>query len=116
MVRTYKKKSYRGSWLSVEKNSKKQKTQNARSDGENVKEDVLCIYCADSNQTYMKSSERWVACQLCVQWAHTACAGVDDADLEEIHICLFYDKIVYPILPRTGYPILPLPRGTMEFS
>ncbi|KAK9870093.1 hypothetical protein WA026_006187 [Henosepilachna vigintioctopunctata] len=76
----------------LKKNSKKQKkTQKARSDGENV-EDVLCIYCADSNHTYLKSSERWVACQLCGEWAHTACAGVNDADLEEIHICLFCDK------------------------
>ncbi|KAK9878761.1 hypothetical protein WA026_023741 [Henosepilachna vigintioctopunctata] len=46
----------------LKKNSKKQKkTQKARSDGENVG-DVLCIYCADSNHTYLKSSERWVAC------------------------------------------------------
>ncbi|CAG9561341.1 unnamed protein product [Danaus chrysippus] len=74
------------------KNSMKQRTQKARSEGENVKEDALCIYCVDSNHTYLKSSEHWVACQLCGQWAHTACAGVDDADLEEIHICLFCDK------------------------
>ena len=76
----------------LKKNLKKQKTQKPCSAGENVKEDALCIYCVDLNHTYLKSSERWVACQLCGQWAHTACAGVDDADLEEIHICLFCDK------------------------
>lgn len=91
----------------LKKSPKKQKTRKARSEGENVKEDALCIYCLDSNHTYLKSSERWVACQLCGQWAHTACAGVDDADLEEIHI-------YHP--HHTRYPILPLPRGTMEFS
>ncbi|GBP08844.1 hypothetical protein EVAR_78246_1 [Eumeta japonica] len=63
----------------------------ARSDAENAKEDVLCIYCVDLNHTYLKSSECWVACQLCEQWAHLVCAGVNNADLEEIHICLFCD-------------------------
>lgn len=74
----------------LKKNMKKtKKSQKTRSGGENAKEDALCIYCLDENHTYLKSSERWVACERCGQWAHTACAGVDDADLEETHTCSF---------------------------
>ncbi|XP_037977944.1 MFS-type transporter clz9 isoform X2 [Plutella xylostella] len=75
----------------LKKNSKKQKTEKARSNVENVDEDTTCIYCLDANHTYLKSSEGWVACQLCGRWAHTACAGVDDENIEEVHICLYCD-------------------------
>lgn len=33
---------------------------------------VLCLYCMES------FDEEWICCQLCKQWAHTACAGVDE--------------------------------------
>lgn len=75
----------------LKKNSKKQKTQKAPSGVENTDEDTMCLYCLDVNHTYLKSSEGWVACQLCGRWAHTACAGVDDDNTEEIHICLYCD-------------------------
>lgn len=51
-------------------------------------EDTICLYCNDINNTYLKSSEGWVGCQLCGHWAHTACAGVDEDNLEEPHICV----------------------------
>lgn len=73
----------------LKKVSKKQKTQKVYSDVENSGKDALCIYCMDHNHTYLKSSEGWVACQRCGCWAHTACAGVDDDNEEEIHICTF---------------------------
>ncbi|CAG9794044.1 unnamed protein product [Diatraea saccharalis] len=52
-------------------------------------EDSVCFYCNDLHHTYLKSTENWVKCQLCGRWAHTACAGVDDEDLEEVLIYMF---------------------------
>ncbi|CAK1593073.1 unnamed protein product [Parnassius mnemosyne] len=72
----------------LKKNSKKQKTQNAPSGVENT-QDTMCLYCLYVNHTYLKSSEGWVACQLCGRWAHTACPGVDDDNTEEINIFLY---------------------------
>lgn len=67
------------------KNSKLQKTRPSTSG----QEDSVCFYCNDTNYTYLKSTENWVKCQLYERWAHTACAGVDDEDLEEVLICMF---------------------------
>ncbi|GBP18008.1 hypothetical protein EVAR_16953_1 [Eumeta japonica] len=44
----------------IQNKTQKQNTRKSRSDAENAKEDVLCIYCVDSKHTYLKSSERWV--------------------------------------------------------
>lgn len=67
---------------------KKTKKQKTKPHEENEDEDALCLYCEDTNNTYLKSAEGWVGCQLCGRWSHNACAGVDDDDAEEIHICL----------------------------
>lgn len=68
------------------KNSKLQKKTRPSTSGQ---EDSVCFYCNDTNHTYLQSTENWVQCQLCGRWAHTACAGVDDGDLEEVLICIF---------------------------
>ncbi|KAF2898523.1 hypothetical protein ILUMI_07655 [Ignelater luminosus] len=68
------------------KNSKLQKKIRPSTSGQ---EDSVCFYCNDLNHTYLKSTENWVKCQLCGRWAHTACAGVNDEDLEEVLVCMF---------------------------
>ncbi|CAH2095687.1 unnamed protein product [Euphydryas editha] len=55
-------------------------------------EDTTCIYCNDENNSYLKSSENWAKCQRCERWAHTACARVDDDDMEDILICIFCEE------------------------
>lgn len=65
------------------------KTQNAPSGIENTDEDTM--YCLDVNHTYLKYLKCSVACPQCGRWAHTACAGLDDDNTEEIHICLYRD-------------------------
>lgn len=47
------------------------------------KGDSLCLYCHDlySNS---KSEEGWAMCQACFEWAHEACAGVEEDDEEFI--------------------------------
>lgn len=77
----------------LKKNAKKkQKTTVAAETKNNDDEDAICLYCKDENHTFLKSSEGWVGCQLCGRWAHNACAGVDDDNTEEIHICIYCDN------------------------
>ncbi|CAH1976570.1 unnamed protein product [Acanthoscelides obtectus] len=73
----------------LKRNAKKQK----KKDVEKVGEDILCLYCVDENLSYLKSAVNWVACQLCERWSHTACAGIDDKNSKEIHICLYCEAI-----------------------
>ena len=47
-------------------------------------EDTLCLYCRG---LYSESTEGWITCQSCGNWAHCGCAGVEDNDDEAIHIC-----------------------------
>lgn len=54
------------------------------SDSSPDEEDVACLYC---QYFYSKSSEGWVACSLCHQWAHNSCAGVDSDDDETVFSC-----------------------------
>lgn len=77
----------------LKKNTKdKEKRKLAAKTQKNDDEDTICLYCNDINHTFLKSSEDWVACQLCGRWAHNACAGVDDEDVKEIHICIHCDN------------------------
>lgn len=48
--------------------------------------DAECLYCGD---LYSISSEGWIACSMCLRWAHNSCAGVDDEDSEATLICEF---------------------------
>lgn len=70
----------------------KQKAIHSAKKQKNNDEDAICLYCNDENNNFLTSSEPWVGCQLCGRWAHNACAGVDDEDLEEIHICVFCEN------------------------
>jgi len=46
--------------------------------GEAVTEDrAPCLYCAE---LYVNSSEPWIQCETCLEWAHTGCAGVTPED------------------------------------
>ncbi|KAK9884883.1 hypothetical protein WA026_009112 [Henosepilachna vigintioctopunctata] len=96
-----------GKWVSVEKlrkvfnpndprlkknAKKKQKTTVAAKTENDDDEDTICLYCNDENHSFLKSSEGWVSCQLCGRWAHNGCAGVDDENTEEIHICIYCDN------------------------
>ncbi|CAG5047490.1 unnamed protein product [Parnassius apollo] len=77
----------------LKRNAKnKQKTKQSDKTQKCNDEDVICLYCNDVNHSFLTSLEPWVACQLCGRWAHNACAGVDNEDLEEIHICLFCEN------------------------
>ena len=41
--------------------------------------DVSCLYCAELFSQSAKR-EKWIQCEQCMQWAHTACSGVGDKD------------------------------------
>lgn len=47
-------------------------------------DDVDCLYCG---HWYLKSTEGWVKCSVCKNWAHYSCAGKDDNDYEVCYIC-----------------------------
>lgn len=47
-------------------------------------EDAECLYC---QEFYSKSTEGWVACNLCHLWAHNSCAGIDTDDDETVFLC-----------------------------
>lgn len=53
---------------------------------------AICLYCNDVNNTFLTSSEPWVSCQLCGRWAHYVCAGVNNENLEGIHICVLCEN------------------------
>lgn len=65
---------------SVKRENVKVKSQeNSERELKSSTEKVLCLYCMDN------FDEEWICCQLCKQWAHTACAGVDEN--EDNFIC-----------------------------
>lgn len=67
------------------KQVKVSKHRNSSSDSENTcNSDAECLYCGD---LYSLSSEGWIACSICLRWAHISCAGIDDEDDEEVLIC-----------------------------
>lgn len=72
--------------------AKKSKEKGKR-EGKKTQEDTICIYCHDENNTCLKFSKNWVGCQRCGRWAHTACAGVDDDDPEEVLICFAREEV-----------------------
>lgn len=71
---------------------KKQKTTVAAETKNNDDDDAICLYCKDENHTFLTSSEGWVGWHFFGRWAHNACAGVDDDNTEEIHICIYCDN------------------------
>lgn len=92
----------------LKRNAKnKQKTKHSVKTQKSNDEDAICLYCNDVNHNFLTSSEPWVGCQLCGRWAHNACAGVDNEDLEEIHISF---------MPQFHYPIIPHSMGQDGFS
>ncbi|KAB0804472.1 hypothetical protein PPYR_01442 [Photinus pyralis] len=61
------------------KNTKKRQVS---SESEDDQQNTKCLYC-NSSFLQSKSGEGWIQCLLCKQWAHDACAGVeDDEDCE----------------------------------
>lgn len=61
------------------KNVRVKSQENRERELKSSTEKVLCLYCMDN------FDEEWICCQLCKQWAHTACAGVDEN--EDNFIC-----------------------------
>ena len=50
------------------------------SNGDDGEDDVPCLYCSEF---YSKTpNDGWIRCTHCLQWAHEACAGVDDDDVD----------------------------------
>ncbi|KAJ8934494.1 hypothetical protein NQ318_012470 [Aromia moschata] len=47
-------------------------------------EDAECLYC---HYLYSRSTEGWIQCTKCAEWAHCSCAGVEDEDDEAVFIC-----------------------------
>lgn len=43
--------------------------------------DTECFFCGD---LYSRSTEGWIACEECQQWAHCSCAGVDDGEVNYV--------------------------------
>lgn len=41
--------------------------------------DARCLYCAELF-SQSANKEKWIQCEQCMQWAHTACGGVGDKD------------------------------------
>jgi hypothetical protein len=50
----------------------------------NNDDEAECLYCGG---LYSASKEGWVACQVCFQWAHNSCAGMDSDEDEDILTC-----------------------------
>lgn len=65
-----------------EKKTKERENRLTKSSSE--EEDAACLYCKNF---YSKSTEGWVACSLCHQWAHNSCAGIDSDDDETVFSC-----------------------------
>lgn len=63
--------------------SPKSKEASSSSDSDEVGEDDNCLYCHDF------SAEGWIRCNVCFQWAHNSCAGVESEDDDAIHVCAF---------------------------
>ncbi|KAG8309372.1 hypothetical protein J6590_087869 [Homalodisca vitripennis] len=47
-------------------------------------EDALCIFCGDPFSKDVRG-ELWIQCQLCDEWCHSECAGVE----KDIYVCDF---------------------------
>ena len=47
-------------------------------------EDVACLYC---DGKWSESSESWVHCGDCENWAHYSCAGIDEGDRDPDYLC-----------------------------
>ncbi|XP_044749782.1 MFS-type transporter clz9-like [Coccinella septempunctata] len=66
-------------------NKRSRKTKKAEEEAQtSEKEDTACLYC---HGLYSESTEGWITCQVCSNWAHCGCAGVEDNDDESVHIC-----------------------------
>jgi len=52
----------------------KQKSASRRKPKQSAGNSEPCLYC---EETY--SRDKWIQCQICFQWAHYECAGVDDS-------------------------------------
>ncbi|XP_031333945.1 uncharacterized protein LOC116163957 [Photinus pyralis] len=67
------------------KNTKKRQVS---SESEDDQQNTECLYC-NSSFLQSKSGEGWIQCLLCKQWAHDACAGVeDDEDVFQCNLCI----------------------------
>uniref|UniRef100_A0A1B6L3T1 HTH CENPB-type domain-containing protein n=1 Tax=Graphocephala atropunctata TaxID=36148 RepID=A0A1B6L3T1_9HEMI len=62
------------------------KSTDSDSDSNEEEDDAECLYC---NELYSSSNEGWIACQVCLKWAHNSCAGIDSEEDEDILICEF---------------------------
>ncbi|XP_044750601.1 uncharacterized protein LOC123310947 [Coccinella septempunctata] len=66
-------------------NKRSRKTKKAEEEAQtSEEEDTACLYC---HGLYSESTEGWITCQVCSNWAHCGCAGVEDNDDEAVHIC-----------------------------
>ena len=52
-----------------------------------VEDRASCLYCTD---LYVNSTESWIQCQECLEWAHVGCAGVTKHD--EHFVCEHCDS------------------------
>ncbi|VVC94483.1 unnamed protein product [Leptidea sinapis] len=63
-------------------------------------EDTKCLYC---HGLYFESTEGWITCYACGEWAHCGCAGVEDNDDKAVHILTTFKYSIFH-LTQGGTP------------